>query len=326
MTETDTPDTAIRAGFNDADVAAAPFRPISDPDAAMIQMDRIAAAIDHSPAGRDAAVLAEGRAAPRAAGPTLIAVEPDLSFALPYADWTAVRRQTKQMLAHLRDELAPRARIAIDRDVSIPHGINHLVSTEHRDLLVVGSSRDGADGQISIGHTTRQLLHDLSCPIAIAPRGLSARGQFALRRVAVGFDGGPHSHVALALARRLAEQASAELVVRGVVDDRLPSSSWTRAWVDPFRDEWLKALDDQAVALRRQLDAAVEGVQTAVSTGILRGAPGARLSELSSEVDLIVIGSRRWGVIARLLLGGAGEALARSSTAPLLIVPAAGRG
>jgi nucleotide-binding universal stress UspA family protein len=40
-------------------------------------------------------------------------------------------------------------------------------------------------------------------------------------------------------------------------------------------------------------------------------------------MDLLVIGSRRWGPLARLLLGSTGEALARDAGCPLLVAPRA---
>jgi nucleotide-binding universal stress UspA family protein len=90
----------------------------------------------------------------------------------------------------------------------------------------------------------------------------------------------------------------------------------------PFRDVWGKAVEDQLQALKQQIDRAVAGVDIEVSPEVVRGVPSQSLADLSAEVDLIVIGSRRWGAAARLLLGGTGEALARTSQAPLMLVPA----
>jgi nucleotide-binding universal stress UspA family protein len=41
----------------------------------------------------------------------------------------------------------------------------------------------------------------------------------------------------------------------------------------------------------------------------LRGRPADWLLDLCEHVDLVVIGSRRWGAVARLMLGSTGEAL-----------------
>ena len=45
------------------------------------------------------------------------------------------------------------------------------------------------------------------------------------------------------------------------------------------------------------------------------------LLALSRKVDLLVIGSRRWGPMARVLLGGTGETLLHEAHCPMLVVP-----
>jgi nucleotide-binding universal stress UspA family protein len=45
------------------------------------------------------------------------------------------------------------------------------------------------------------------------------------------------------------------------------------------------------------------------------------LTELGREVDLLVFGSRRWGPVAWLVLGGTGETLVHGSHCPVAIVP-----
>jgi nucleotide-binding universal stress UspA family protein len=286
------------------------------------RIQRIAAAIDDRPEGRDAAVLMRALASATRAEPMMIAIENDITMLLPNADWKGIRRDTMRMLGRTRDELAPGARTVAGRDTSIVRGLEQIVARDHRQLLVLGSSRRGADQKITIGHTTRQLIHDLTCPIAIAPRGLASRPEYALRRVAVGFDGGTHAAAALALGRELAEGAGAELHVLGVVDDRIPSPSWAEMWLQPFRDEWEKAIDEQLTTLERQIDEAVADATADVYPAVVRGIASDALGALSERVDVVVIGSRRWGLAARMLLGGTGEALARDCRSPLVIVPA----
>jgi nucleotide-binding universal stress UspA family protein len=49
--------------------------------------------------------------------------------------------------------------------------------------------------------------------------------------------------------------------------------------------------------------------------------PADALLELGADVDLLVIGSRRWGPVARLLLGSTGEVLMRDAECPIVVVP-----
>ena len=71
--------------------------------------------------------------------------------------------------------------------------LERIVRREHRDLLVVGSSRHGHEGEVMIGRCTRQLLHDAECALAVAPRGYHNQAPRQIKRVAVGYDGGPEA-------------------------------------------------------------------------------------------------------------------------------------
>jgi len=286
-----------------------------------VAVDRIAAAIDTSPEAEDAAVLAAAIAATTHADLMLMSIEPELPLVIPGGDSRRMRRETEALLSRVRASCAPGARFAIDTDLSAPRGLRRLARVEHRQLLVLGSTPRGPVGQISIGHNTRQLLDELGCALAIAPRGLRTGGQLKLRRIAVGFDGGREATAALATAASLAGGSGAELIVRGVIDDRIPPLGWPHVWMGSIIEAWQEVMDDEARGLHRQMEKAASSLKLEASLQVVRGQAADSLRELSGEVDLLVIGSRRWGPMARLLLGGTGESLVRGSTCSLVIVP-----
>lgn len=209
-------------------------------------------------------------------------------------------------------------------DFSVSRGLKRLAARERCDLLVVGSSRRAAEGQVRIGHGTRQLFDQLACPVAIAPRGLSRHGEMNLRRVAVGFDGGAEASAALTLAAEIALGCDAELVVRGVVDDRLPSFGWPQPGIGMFRLAWRETMDEEVERLRSRIQSATDRLGVPATVQLRRGRPSHSLLELSGESDLLVIGSRRWGPVTRLVLGGTGESLAHGARCSLLVVPRPG--
>lgn len=172
-----------------------------------------------------------------------------------------------------------------------------------------------------IGKRTRQLLCHFECALAIAPRGLHAVSDLEFARIGVGYDGSSESEAALALAGSVALAAGAELRVRSVVDDRLPALGWGYVWVGEMIEDWREAVRDELGALRkRALDAAVRtGASTKAEA--VTGRPADALLKLSGEVDLLVIGSRRWGPAARVLLGSTGEALMHDAACPVVAVP-----
>jgi nucleotide-binding universal stress UspA family protein len=284
-------------------------------------INRVAVALDPHREGRDAALLGSAIAAAVEAEPMLLAVEPDLPLIVPGLERKRFRRETEAMLREAREALVPGARLKVTADLSTARGLKRLVGRERCDLLTMGSSRRGPEGEVMIGRLTRQLFDQLGCGMAIAPRGLSDQPKLVLRRIGVGFDGGPEAQAALGMAAAVAIGCGARLIVRGVVDDRLPALGWPRAWVGSFEDSWREVMDGEVDALREVIEATTRDLDADLEIEVRRGRPTASLLGLSAEVDLLVIGSRRWGTMARLLLGGTGEALVHGARCSLLVVP-----
>ena len=282
---------------------------------------RVAAAVDSYPEGRDATVLAAAVAQATGAELMLLAVEPDLPLIIPGLQRDQVRHETEAMLKHTRVSLAPGARLKITSDLSVPRGLERLARAQHRDLLVVGSSRRGPVGAVSIGGRTRQLIDDLQSALAIAPRGLSRHHPVTFHRIGVGYDGGPESQAAVAAAAQIAAGAGCELIVRGVIDDRVPALGWPSVWMGEIMESWKEMMDEEEQDLRTDVEDVLEGVGVPAKIDLARGRPATSLHDLSNEVDLLVIGSRRWGPLARLVLGGTGERLVHGARCSLLIVP-----
>jgi nucleotide-binding universal stress UspA family protein len=282
----------------------------------------IAVGVDGYPEGRDAVTL--GAVLARATGADLMLATVNLDPLVPLPrgmDWSSLQEQSELMLRETRGALAPDARYVVETDLSVPRALERVVRREHRDLLVVGSSRDAPDGHVRIGKRTRQLLGHAACALAIAPRGMHCAVEPRLARVGVGYDAGPESEAALSLAASIAQAAGAELHVRGIVDDRVAALSYAGHEHFPTYD--LEGLARAKVeALRERTVAAAGAAGATAHADVLRGRPADRLSELCAEVDLLVIGSRRWGAVARLLLGSTGEALLQGvASCPVLIVP-----
>jgi nucleotide-binding universal stress UspA family protein len=288
-----------------------------------LAVSRIAVGVDGYPEGNDAVVLAAAIARVTQAELMLVAVHPEPLVVLPEEmSWKTLEKQAAAMLAEARDSLAPDARIVIETDLSVPRALERVVRREHRDLLVVGSSRHGSEGRVRIGKRTRQLLCHFECALAIAPRGMHNSPGQGLRRIGVGYDGGPESEAALALAGSIALAAGAELHLCGVVDDRVPPLGWSAlATGGAAVPRWEEAVLAEMSSLRELALGRAKGMGANAHVDVLRGRPADALLKLSGAVDLLVIGSRRWGLVARLLFGSTGEAMAHDAACPLLVVP-----
>ena len=294
-------------------------RPESSPRRPTIA--RIAVGVDGFPEGRDAAALGQLFAEATAAKIMLVAVHSSAPLPTPRElSYSSLRDELQLELHGVRDSLAPEARTLVVTDLSVARALHHVVRRHDCDLLVVGSSRRGPQGRVRIGKRTRQLLCNCGCALAVAPRGLHADPDRGLRRIGVGYDGSPESESALALAVSVATAADAHLHVLAVVDDRLPF--FRRSALSPFvEDQWSEVIGDEMEQVRAQALAAGERIGASLDVGVARGRPADALLALSHEVDLLVVGSRRWGPTARLLLGSTGEVLMHDAACAMLALP-----
>jgi nucleotide-binding universal stress UspA family protein len=226
------------------------------------------------------------------------------------------------MLASTRDAFAKDARIAVEADASVAVALERVVARERHDLLVVGSSRHATEGHLRIGKRTRQLIAHAGCALGVAPRGMHHHAPMRIARIGVGYDPGPESEAALALAASLARSADAALCVRAVVDDRgVPPIDWSPIGgppPPPERDRYVRA--DLGLLREKTVDT-VTPLDPDAEIEVQRGRPADVLLDLAASVDLIVVGSRRWGPVARLLLGSTGEALLHDAPCSVIVVP-----
>jgi len=195
---------------------------------------------------------------------------------------------------------------------SVGKGLHLLAEDIGADLIVIGSSRDGLLHRVMVGDETRAALNGAPSAVAIAPAGYTTEPHL-LRQVGVGYNGSPESEHALAFARQLAEESGATLSAFQAVS--VPSYvSHGRTAVDstPITD-----LVDEA---RAQI-VALGGVEPHAAYG----KPAEELALYSASLDLLVVGSRDFGPLGRLVHGSTTHQLAHSAGCPLLVLTRAVR-
>ena len=180
------------------------------------------------------------------------------------------------------------------------------------DLIVVGSPHHGALGRVLAGSVSQTLLHGAPVPVATAPHGYAGRAKDGLRTVAVAYDGSEESQAALAYAAALVEAAGAELDLLTVERPTAPVSgaiAYTFALPQDVDDIQRQALEeiDASITIRRRV---LHGETAEALAGACR-----------DGVDLVVVGSRGYGTVERVLLGSTSAALIRESPCPVLVVP-----
>jgi nucleotide-binding universal stress UspA family protein len=284
----------------------------------MTVFQRIVVGVDGGEGGRDALALAG--LLQRACGGELVAVYAypfDRTVALDSADAVEAVLQ-ENLLAKLEAELSRAgvsARPLVIADASPARVLQSIAERERADLIVVGSPhRSGADRVLG-GDVAASTLHAAPCAVAVAPAGFAGR-EGALRTVGVGFDDSPESRAALELAGRVARAAGAALHACMVVAP--PVAMWPGTVLDPRWPGY------DAAARRRgegELEKALAELgEDAVAEAIV-GTPAAELARRSRDLDLLVVGSRSYGPMRRLLLGSTSTRLVREAACSLLILP-----
>lgn len=280
----------------------------------------IIAGVDGCEGGRDAVALGAALAAADDAELLLTGVWPETLLPLPLLMGPATQplETVEQMLLKTRAEQAPEAITRPLSDLSPARALRRAARDEHARAIALGSAADTPPGRARAGRDARQVIDDAPCAVAIAARGLHER-PFAIRSIVAGVDGGPESGAALDAAARLATALGARLTAVTAFDDRMPMR------FGPFDGgleylEWEDLVDHQRGVAERV--AAEAGEHPGVTAAEVRvGDPGRELAEAAADADLLVVGSRRWGPISRVVIGSVGHKLLGGAPCSLLLVP-----
>jgi nucleotide-binding universal stress UspA family protein len=210
------------------------------------------------------------------------------------------------LLEAVREETGVEAHLCWRRSSSVGRGLHELCELIGADLVTVGSSRRGLLGRVLIGDDTSAALNGAPCSIAIAPTNY-AQQPGAMREIGVGYDGSPENEHALSVARMLFGASGAKLSALEVVS--LPSD----AFLGPGAvDNTPQRLLEDA----RERIAALGGVEPHAAYG----QPAEELGLYSASLDLLIVGSRGYGPIGRLIHGSTSQQLAHSARCPLLVL------
>jgi nucleotide-binding universal stress UspA family protein len=238
-------------------------------------------------------------------------------------------KRVEPALADAARETLAEARNQIDADWlslqpvlghSPAHGLHVLSEEAKADLVVVGSSQRGELGRVLAGSTGERLLNGSPCPVAVAPKGFASDAA-ALRVIGVAFDGSQEAQTALHEGAALASELHGTLKLLTVVppldlftgDSRLPPDH-SDAEIEHYRrEEFRRMVENGAKPIPEELRA---------TTVLLEGHPAAEIVETAGRsIDLLVMGSRNYGPIRRVMVGSTAIAVMRRSPCPVIVIP-----
>jgi nucleotide-binding universal stress UspA family protein len=231
----------------------------------------------------------------------------------------ALAADAEERLTDARTRCAGRSDVTFEvRGGTSPAGALHLLATElDARAIIVGRSHTTTVTRPFVGSVTEQTLHGAPCAVLVAPAGYAARATEVaptLGTVAVAYDGGPESRHALEVAADLARTRGARLVLTQVLEPLATPYGGLAPYPFPERRSDAQAALERVAAGLDGVDAtaqAVEGLAVDV------------LADAATRADLLVVGSRGFGPVRRVLLGSVSSRLARRCDAPLLVVPRA---
>ncbi|MFN8162203.1 MAG: universal stress protein [Solirubrobacterales bacterium] len=279
-------------------------------------METIIAAYDGRPEGEDAVVLARHLAAAlrgRLVVAQVFSAEPAPGSPEAAKDLSELAAGILPRLGHRLDgaEAEP---LAV-RGSSVPRALYALADGCGASMVVVGSTSRGTAGRLLAGTVAERMLQGGPCPVAVAPRGL-AGSEFGLRVLAVGYDDSPEARVALDLAGRIALGAGATVRVVGVLEHP-PAHEGAGAGVRQIDTGLRAGLQDAVHDAAARLPEEVRALPVCD-----RGNPAVELRDRCEEgVDLLVVGSRGYGPVRRVLLGSVSSMLVSSVGCPVIVVP-----
>jgi nucleotide-binding universal stress UspA family protein len=235
------------------------------------------------------------------------------------AEWVAYGRD------HARQVLDGARRLAGDAEYravgsgSAAHGLDDVADAEGASLIVVGSTRHGARRRILPGSTGERLLHGAAHPVAVAPRGVREDPEAPVKTIGCAFIDTSDGREALAWAARLTARVGGRLRALSV------AGRHAEVFAPVVRREAEEAYISEARArYQESLDAALAKLPSDVeATGeVLAGDVVDCLAALDDrDVDVLVCGSRGYGPVRRVLLGGVAARLIRRAAAPVVVVP-----
>jgi nucleotide-binding universal stress UspA family protein len=285
-------------------------------------MSKIIVGVDQSEGSNDAIALASSLAAITGAELMLVNVFPydtAPSRATNAAFEAYMRKDSQELLERPCSELNLVAEVKSVANPSPAHGLHDLAVAEDAALIVVGSTHTGRAGRVLPGSTAERLLHGSPCPVAVAPKGYTQRSGDEPGIIGCGYDDSHSAQRALEAAHRIAAATGARLrVVRAFKPLAYDVAPGTAAMGG--RSSYNDSLQERA---SEELDAAVaklEGEPRAEAFFAV-GDAGRILVEESEQLDLLLVGSRGYGPLHSVLVGGVAGRVVREAACPVIVLP-----
>jgi nucleotide-binding universal stress UspA family protein len=208
------------------------------------------------------------------------------------------------------------------RGPSAPWALHQAAEREDAGLLVVGSTTRGRAGRVLPGSTAERLMHGAPCPVAVVPIGWTDEG--GPRTIGVAYVDTEEGRNALRAAHDLARRAGATLRILTVAKVGAGAHTETATSHPGQRGRRFDEVEGEHRALTEQaVRAAVAqlGNATPIEVDVFLEDPADVLIRVSEHLDLLICGSRGYGPLRAVLLGGVTRRVTAAAHCPVVVVP-----
>jgi nucleotide-binding universal stress UspA family protein len=281
---------------------------------------------DGAPGGADALALGLGWSRQLSVRAVIVTVYPGPAPIGPGrvdVEWVADRRrEAERLLDEALTVSSPATSVEFKAvgSGSASHGLHDVAEELGASLIVLGSQ---TERRLLATSTGERVIAGAPCPVAMPPRGWRDRASHDLDRIGVAFVPTPDGREALRVAAMLALRVGARLHVVTVVAGPAEVMSYRigedvdRMYVSAAKETFEQSIEQAISELASDI--------TASGEVIVGDDPVEMLAAMAnSSFDAFFVGSRGYGPIRRVLLGGVASRLLRRLDIPAVIVPRAG--
>jgi nucleotide-binding universal stress UspA family protein len=281
---------------------------------------------DGAPGGADALALGLGWSRQLSVRAVIVTVYPGPAPIGPGrvdVEWVADRRrEAERLLDEALTVSSPATSVEFKAvgSGSASHGLHDVAEELGASLIVLGSQ---TERRLLATSTGERVIAGAPCPVAMPPRGWRDRALHDLGRIGVAFVPTPDGREALRVAAMLALRVGARLHVVTVVAGPAEVMSYRigedvdRMYVSAAKETFEQSIEQAISELASDITASGEVIVGDDPVETLAGMA-------NSSFDALFMGSRGYGPMRRVLLGGVASRLLRRLDIPAVIVPRAG--
>ena len=283
--------------------------------------------VGYDPAAGDAAPVEFGIAAAEFTGaPLIVGAVHASAAALGPAGEGAVEEQLAdspgESLEHLKADLR-RQGISVEcralPGFSAARSIHEAAEEFGAGMIVVGSTSRGKIGHLLPGSTGERLMHGAPCPVAVVPRSWERGG--GLKTLGVAYIETPEGRRALEEAMVLARRSGAKLRVLHAAKPRGLKATFGGGDAVTPATTYEELASAVRVRAERAVDEATAGLTGLdVEPDVSVGDPADFLIAASEQLDLLVCGSRGYGPVRAVLLGGVTRRVVTEAHCPVIVL------